>query len=102
MAQTNISIRIDEDVKRDAETLCDKIGLTLSAVTNVFYRQFIRTQGIPFHITATEQKNDGGYLLRAALNEAQKQSVINGTSDMLPDEINDIIAEVRRENKVAK
>ena len=64
MAQTNISIRVDEDVKKEAEILCAKIGLTLSAVTNVFYRQFVRTQGIPFHITAVESDPQRQALLR--------------------------------------
>ena len=103
MGQTNISIRVDEDVKKEAEILCAKIGLTLSAVTNVFYRQFIRAQGIPFPITALEpnqiNENDGGFLLREALSEAQEQSKINRTSEMTLDEINDIIAEVRHKLK---
>ena len=70
MAQTNISIRVDEDVKKEAEILCAKIGLTLSAVTNVFYRQFVRTQGIPFHITAVETDPQ-----RQALLQRQKATV---------------------------
>jgi len=101
MAQTNISIRVDEDVKKDAETLFAKLGLTLSAATNVFYRQAVRTQGIPFYITANEPRDDGGFF-REALREAQEQAVINGTSDMSLDEINDMIAEVRRESRGKK
>ena len=101
MAQTNISIRIDEDVKRDAEAVFTKIGLTLSAATNVFYRQVARTQSIPFQLSAVESK-DGGVLLREALKEAQTQAVINGTSEMTLDEINDIISEVRLENQGQK
>lgn len=100
MAQTNLSIRIDEDIKRDAEMVCSKIGLTLSAATNVFYRQLIRTQGIPFQLSAKE--TDGGILLREALKEAQEQAVVNGTSEMTLDEINDIISEVRQEKRWQK
>ena len=98
MAQTNISIRIDEDVKRDAEAVFSKLGLTLSAATGIFYRQAVRTQSIPFQLTAVESK-DGGFLLREALKEAQAQAIINGTSEMTLDEINDIISEIRRENR---
>jgi DNA-damage-inducible protein J len=103
MGQTNISIRVDEDVKKEAEILCAKIGLTLSAVTNVFYRQFVRTQGIPFPITAVEtspQSQTREAVLargREALREAQRQAVINGTSEMTLDEINAIISECRQE-----
>jgi len=100
MAQTNISIRIDEDVKKEVETLFAKLGLTLSAATNIFYRQAVRTQGIPFLITAIAPKDtEGGFLLREALREAQEQAIKNGTSEMTLDEINDIITEARRENR---
>ena len=52
MPQTNLTIRIDEDVKREAETLFNKIGLTMSAAVNVFFRQAVRVQAIPFELKA--------------------------------------------------
>jgi len=52
MAQTNLTIRIDEDIKREAESLFNKIGLTISSAINVFFRQAIRTQAIPFQLKA--------------------------------------------------
>ena len=100
MAQTNVSIRVDEDLKKDVEVLFTKLGLTLSSATNVFYRQALRTQGIPFPVVATPpMENDGGYLLREGLREAQEQSRINGNSEMTLEDINNIIMEVRRENR---
>ena len=103
VAQTNISIRVDEDVKKDAETLFAKLGLTLSAATNVFYRQAVRTQGIPFPLLAddyeTAKPSKEAILARGleALKEAQAQSLQNGTYDMSLDEINGLIAECRQE-----
>jgi len=103
MAQTNISIRVDEDVKKDAETLFAKLGLTLSAATNVFYRQAVRTQGIPFPLVAVDiepaKKSRDTIMARGleALKEAQEQALLNGTSDMSLDEINKMIAELRQE-----
>ena len=49
---SNITIRIDDDIKRDAETLFSKLGLTISGAINVFFRQAIREQAIPFAISA--------------------------------------------------
>ena len=102
MAQTNISIRIDEDVKKDAEAIFSKLGLTLSAATNVFYRQAILKQSIPFPLTAAEQPNQTkkAILARgmAAMLESQEEAVINGTSEMTLDDINDIIKECRQES----
>jgi DNA-damage-inducible protein J len=107
MGQTNISISVDEDIKKEAEILCAKIGLSLSAVTNVFYWQFVRTQGIPFPVTAaqTPPRNQTRESVlskgREALREAQARSVLNGTSEMTLDEINAIITECRQERKPA-
>ena len=50
MAQTNLTIRIDENIKRDAEILFNNIGLTMSAAINVFFRQAVREQAIPFEL----------------------------------------------------
>ena len=61
MAQTNLTIRIDEDIKYDVENLFENLGLTLSGAINVFFRQAIREQAIPFQIrakTAEEKYND--------------------------------------------
>ena len=49
---TNITIRIDDEVKRDAEALFDKLGMSMSSAINVFFRQAIREQAIPFSIRA--------------------------------------------------
>ena len=99
MGQTNISIRIDEDVKKDAETLFAKLGLSLSAATNIFYRQAVRTQGIPFHLSAIEidPKRQARKEFGEAMKAAQEQSIINGTDKMTMDEINAIINECRQE-----
>ena len=58
---TNITIRIEDDVKRDAEILFNKLGFSISGAINVFFRQAIRDQAIPFHIkdkTAEEKYNE--------------------------------------------
>jgi len=98
MAQTSISIQTDEMLIKDAEALFAKMGLTLSAATNVFYRQAVRTRGIPFLVTTVEvepqrqARNELGEVLRAI----QYDSVSNGTDKVTMDEINDIIAETRK------
>ena len=54
----NITIRIDDDVKRDAEILFQKLGFSVSGAINVFFRQAIREQAIPFEIKANSQYDD--------------------------------------------
>lgn len=50
MATIDYSIKIDSDLKQQAEELFATLGLTISSATNVFLRQAIREQGIPFMI----------------------------------------------------
>jgi len=104
MAQTNISIRIDEDVKKDAETLFAKLGLTLSAATNVFYRQAVRSQGIPFPLTAIEinPQRQARQALKEALRATQERSLVHGTDSITMDEIDEIIRECRQETGVVR
>ncbi|MBR4125886.1 MAG: type II toxin-antitoxin system RelB/DinJ family antitoxin [Victivallales bacterium] len=47
---TNVSIRMDLDLKRDAETLFANLGMNLSTAFNVFLRQSLRVQGLPFPV----------------------------------------------------
>lgn len=49
---TNINVRLDDNVKQEAEILFDKLGMTISGAVNVFFRQAIREQAIPFSISA--------------------------------------------------
>ena len=55
---TNINIRIDTSVKQEAETLFDKLGFSMSGAINVFFRQAIREQAIPFPIKARTEAEE--------------------------------------------
>ena len=48
----NFTIRIDDDVKKEAEILFEKLGMSVSGAINIFFRQAIREQAIPFTISA--------------------------------------------------
>lgn len=50
MAQTSINIRIDEDIKKEAETLFANLGMNISTAVNIFVRQALNERGIPFKI----------------------------------------------------
>lgn len=46
----NVNIRVDDKLKKEAEYILSELGLTLSAATNVFYKQIVRFGGIPFEL----------------------------------------------------
>lgn len=50
MAQ--ISFRVDDKVKLDAEKTLDAIGLSMSAAMNIFLKTIAREKRIPFELSA--------------------------------------------------
>ena len=50
MAQTNINIRMDAQLKKQFEDFCTNVGLTMSSAFNVFAKTVVRQQKIPFDI----------------------------------------------------
>lgn len=73
MASVNVTIRMDEKDKIQAEKLFSEFGLTMNAAFNMFAKQAIRDQSIPFKIT---KKNEIQYLDRATLEKISDQSNI--------------------------
>ena len=53
---TNISIRMDSELKAQADALFAELGMNLSTAFNIFVRQSLREGGIPFEIKL-EQPN---------------------------------------------
>lgn len=51
MKDTNINIRTDVSTKKDAEKVFDDLGMNMSKAINVFLKQCIRENGIPFLIS---------------------------------------------------
>ena len=53
-ATTNISIRMDSDLKAQADALFGELGMNLSTAFNIFVRQALREGGIPFEISLNQ------------------------------------------------
>ena len=51
-AMAQVSLRVDDDVKRGAEQALSDIGLSMSTAINVFLRKVARERRIPFELTA--------------------------------------------------
>lgn len=52
MGQTNLNIRVDEDLKKEFNLLCDDLGMNVTTAINIFIKKAVRTWGIPFDVKA--------------------------------------------------
>ena len=52
MAISNINIRVDNDIKKQAQEVFASLGLDMTTAINVFLRQAIQKHGLPFPVTS--------------------------------------------------
>jgi hypothetical protein len=57
----NVNIRMDSELKRQAEELFDELGMNMSTAFTIFVRQAVRQRKIPFEISAAVPAAAGGY-----------------------------------------
>ena len=65
---TNISIRMDTELKAQAEALFGQLGMNLSTAFNIFVRQAVREGRIPFEIRLGRPNQETA----AAMREAER------------------------------
>lgn len=78
---TNISIRMDSDLKAQADALFSELGMNLTTAFNIFVRQSIREGGIPFKISIDQPNKE----TIAAMLEAErivKDPSVKGYNDL--------------------
>lgn len=78
---TNISIRMDSDLKAQADTLFGELGMNLSTAFNIFVRQSLREGRIPFEISLNQPNRE----TIAAIMEAEriaKDPSVKGYTDL--------------------
>ena len=53
MAQTTVSIRMDEGLKKELEWLCNELGMNITTAMTVFAKTAVRERRIPFDLALT-------------------------------------------------
>ncbi|MCL2270730.1 MAG: type II toxin-antitoxin system RelB/DinJ family antitoxin [Treponema sp.] len=56
MPSTNINIRTDSELKARTQSVLADLGLDMSTAINVFFKQIVYKQAIPFEITKPRKK----------------------------------------------
>lgn len=69
MSTSLINIRLDASLKQEAEELFSTLGLNMTSAINMFLRQAVRDQAIPFRVCKYPQPNA---TTLAAMREAER------------------------------
>ena len=59
MANINITIRIDKELKKEADNLFHELGMSFTTAVTIFAKQAVREQRIPFDITLHQDRAVG-------------------------------------------
>ena len=63
---SNLTVRLDAQLKKDAEQLFNDLGMTLSGAINIFLHQAVEQQGLPFQVRKSRPNRE----TLAAMKEA--------------------------------
>jgi addiction module antitoxin, RelB/DinJ family len=53
---SNLYVRVEPDVKEEAEKVFDALGISMSNAIGIFLKQVVIKQAIPFELTLTQSK----------------------------------------------
>ena len=78
METTSINIRVDKDVKTNAEAIAQALGMNLSTAINIFLRQMVSHDGLPFDVRLHPNTET-----RQALDDARSRRNLSGPYNSL-------------------
>lgn len=78
---TNISIRMDSELKAQADALFNELGMNITTAFNIFVRQSLREGRIPFEISLNKPNRETLDALMEA-DRIAKDSAVKGYSDL--------------------
>ena len=78
---TNISIRMDADLKAQADALFTELGMNLTPAFNNFVRQSLREGGIPFEVRLEQPNKEKGVAMME-VERIAKYQYVKGYNDL--------------------
>ena len=84
MSKTSMNIRLDSEVKEQAQQVFNHLGIDMTTAIHIFLRQAIQYQGLPFDV----KLDDHGKLLQVVTDVKQKRNMsqpLETVSDLMED-----------------
>lgn len=84
MSKMSTSIRLDSEVKEQAQQVFSNLGMDMTTAINIFLRQAIQYQGLPFDVRLDENRKLLQVLTDLDQNRNMSQS-FESVSDLMED-----------------
>ncbi|MEG0998419.1 MAG: type II toxin-antitoxin system RelB/DinJ family antitoxin [Clostridiales bacterium] len=85
MAQTNVNIRMDEDLKKQFDAFCTEVGMNMTTAFCVFAKTAVREQKIPFEIKADIPNTETIKAMQNVLTGTDMSKAFTSVKDLMED-----------------
>ena len=84
MAQSTVNIRMDEEIKREFDRVCNELGINMSIAINILAKKMIREERIPFEVSVDPiyAKSNTEALLRSAKQIEEGKTVVRSIKEL--------------------
>ena len=84
MKTVNVTLRVDKDLKEQADALFEDMGLSLNTACRMFLKRAVQEQRIPFEVRRPDRKT------RKALADAEQGKDVSKSFDTVEDLMEDL------------
>jgi addiction module RelB/DinJ family antitoxin len=91
----NVNLRISLEVKQQAERILDNLGIPRAVAIDMFYRQIIAHNGIPFSVTLPTQVPARDEMTKAQFDQMMSQGLEQAKSGASHD-VDEVFDEIER------
>lgn len=85
MAAVSTNIKIDPALKRESQELFESMGLSLSTAINLFLRQSVREQAIPFRVGSPLLNSETARAVEEARNGVGLSRGFSSVAELMED-----------------
>ena len=84
MKTVNVTLRVDKELKEQADALFEDMGLSLNTACRMFLKRAVQEQRIPFEVRRPDRKT------RKALADAEQGKDVSKSFDTVEDLMEDL------------
>ena len=85
MAQTNVNIRMDENLKLQFDRFCNELGLNMTTAFNIFAKTVVREQRIPFELSLSTPNRETLAAIDDVNNGKNLSKTFHSVSELMED-----------------
>lgn len=81
----SITIKTDEELKKEFSLICEELGINISVAFNIFMKSVLREHGIPFELKLKEPNFETKQVLNDVLEGKNLSKTFSSVKELMED-----------------